>query len=171
MRNMLCLFVLLFSSQIHANEPSSLLTLESPATKIDVIFASLYGKYSCKERYAVRPFGPASTELEDNLDSELCLSDLNYLPNIKTIRMIFHISNNHHLVNDFDKLSDENKSKAILEIAARIEGKAGHFIKHLSLLFQSDLPKFEFVISHNGYSVSRDRMGGVKSTKYEVNGF
>jgi hypothetical protein len=170
MRKTLYLYLFILSSQIHANDSPKPLSLESSATKIDVILMSLYARLGCKGNYYLEKelsSGVVSVDL-GILEPELCLSDLNYLPNTETVRMEFSISGNHHFVSGFEKLNDEKKSKVVLSIANSIEDAAERELRVFSLLSQTTSRlKFEFIISYNGYRVLRNNKSEVHLTKYE----
>ena len=167
MRKLLCLYMLIISSQIHAKGSLEPLGLDSPATKIDVIVMSLHARLGCKVNYSNTEYGDAVSEPGGILEPQLCLSDLDYLPNIETIRMYFFISDGHHLVNGFEKKNDEEKSKVISNIANRIEYEATRELKLFSLVSQTNPLKLEYVISYNGYRVLRNNKGEMNLTKYE----
>jgi|GEM_PF-3884180 len=161
MRKLLLLYILILSSQAHAKESLEPLSLESSATKIEIIIMSLYARLGCEVNYS-------NTESGDALEPKLCLSDLDYLPNIETIRMKFFISDGHHLVSGFEKLNDEKKSKVISNIANRIEYEVTRELKVFSLVSQTYPIKFEFIISYNGYRVLRNNKDEMNLIKYEI---
>ncbi len=97
--------------------------------------------------------------------------EIDYLLNVKTIRMNFSISENHHLVNDFGALKEKDKLQAISDIAARIESKVKGVLQRTSLSLGTYPPKMEFHIAHKGYVASRNNKGEIKSATYEVKGF
>ncbi len=164
----------MFSIQAQAMDFQSPQSLDSPATKIDIVIASLYGRLGCKLNYSTQPLGTAWTGPKGSLDivePELCMADLDYLPNAKTIRMSFSISNNHDLVHGFDKLDDEHKLEAISSIAISLDHEITRVIKKISLLIGSESIKIEFIVSYKGYRALRNNKGEIKSATYEVKGF
>ena len=170
MRKILFLYLFILSSQIHANDSPKPLSLESSATKIDVILMSLYARLGCKANYYLAKELSSGVKVVDlgTLDSGLCLSDLNYLTNTETVRMEFYISNDHHFVSGFEKLNDEKKSEVVLSIANSIEDTAERELRMFSLLSQTTRRlKLEFIISYNGYRVLRNNKSELHLTKYE----
>lgn len=167
MRKLLLLYILILSSQAHAKESLEPLSLESSATKIEIIIMSLYARLGCEVNYSNTESGDAISGPDSALEPKLCLSDLDYLPNIETIRMKFFISDGHHLVSGFEKLNDEKKSKVISNIASRIEYEVTRELKVFSLVSQTYPIKFEFIISYNGYRVLRNNKDEMNLIKYE----
>ncbi len=158
--------ILIFSIKIQAQDIQSLKSLDSPATKLDVLISSLYGQLGCKVKFSVWPVEPLSKR-----KPELCMNDIDYLLNIETLRIGFVVSENHHLVNGFDELEEKNKLEAISGIAIRMEPKIKNIIRETYLLIGSYPIKIEFHISHKGYMALRNNKGEIKSIKYEVKKF
>ena len=159
MKKLLFLISILYSINIHADNSLKPLNFKNQASKSDLIVASLYSRLSCKVNY----LGNSPNQIsKSKVEPELCLSDINYLPNTKTIRMYFVITDNHFLVEDFEQLNHENKSKVILAIAKRVEKVTIAITRKLSLLTQHDRLKIEFLLSHSDYRVLRNNQGEIQ---------
>lgn len=168
MKQILCFFILFISLQIHAQETESLQSLDTPATKLDVLISSLYGQVGCEVKYSIQPL-----DLINRTKPALCMNDLDYLINVKSIRMSFVISENHHLVSGFDKLDEIKKSKTLSDIAIKIEEKMKKIINRTCLLLNIERIKMEFSVSHKGHLASRNINGEIKTfiSPSKVNGF
>lgn len=165
MKKILCFLMHLFSIQVFAQDAHSIRSLDSPATKFDILTSSLIAQLGCEARYSVWPEPSLS-----NRNPELCMSDLDYLVNTKTLRMIFVVSENHHLVAGFDELEDKDKMNTVSEISTKIEAGIIDTIKNISLLIGINPINMEFSFSHKGFSALRNRKGEFNTTRYEVKG-
>ncbi|MEH6910334.1 MAG: hypothetical protein V7459_07080 [Oceanicoccus sp.] len=158
-----CMLIFSLQAQAQAQDHDSLQGLDAPATKLDVLISSLYGKIGCKVKYSVQ-----SIDLMNHMEPVLCMSDLDYLINAKTIRMKFVVSEGHYLVSGFNELEEINKSKTVLGIAKLIESKIKNTITQISLVLNIERINMEFSIAHKGHLALRKKNGEIKSTKYEV---
>ena len=155
MKKILCLCIALFSTQISSQEIKG---LDSPATKLDILISSLYSQIGCKAKFSVWP-----VESHSKLEPELCINEIDYLLNSKTIRMTFVISENHHLVNGFDELEEKDRLVTISNIAGRVEVKTKAIIQRTSLLIGTYPINMEFLVAHKGYQALRNNKGEILS--------
>jgi len=158
----------MISLQIHAQEIESLQSLDTPATKLDVFISSLYGQIGCEVKYSIQ-----SIELINHIKPVLCMYDLDYMINTKSIRMSFVISENHQLVSGFDELDEIKRSKILFDLAIRIEAKIKKIINWTCLVLNIERIKMEFSVSYKGHLALRNIKGEVKTSisTSKVNGF